>query len=70
MQARMRAPKAITATAYKIAGIFYRLWTSGGAYTDPGVDAYEKQYCERALKTLQKKAHALGFDLVAQSAAT
>jgi hypothetical protein len=29
MQARMGAPKAITATAHKLARIFYRLWTSG-----------------------------------------
>ena len=57
MQARLGAPKAITAAAHKLARLFYRLWTSGGAYTDPGIDAYEQQYRERTVKYLQKKAH-------------
>jgi len=51
----MGAPKAITATAHKLARIFYRLWTSGEHYTDPGIDAYEQQYQERMLKNLKKK---------------
>ncbi|MGH7997902.1 MAG: hypothetical protein ACREPR_00320 [Brasilonema sp.] len=50
MQARMGAPKAITATAHKLARIFYRLWTSGDRYTDAGIDAYEQQYQERMIK--------------------
>lgn len=69
-QARLGAPKAITAAAHKLARLFYRLWTSGGAYTDPGIDAYEQQYRDRTVKYLQKKAHTLGFNLVAQSTAT
>lgn len=39
MQARMGAPKAITAAAHKLARIFYRQRTSGAAYVDPGADA-------------------------------
>lgn len=66
MQARMGAPKAITAAAHKLARIFYRLWTSGAAYVDPGADAEEKKYHERMVNNLKKKAHSLGFDLVAQ----
>jgi transposase len=69
MQARMGAPKAITATAHKLARIFYHLWTSGGTYVDPGMNAYEQQHQERVIKNLKKKAQALGFDLIAQSAA-
>jgi transposase len=68
LQSRLGAPKAITATAHKLARIFYRLWTSGGAYTDPGVDAYEQQYRERLVKNLKKKAQSLGFELVVPSA--
>ncbi len=34
MQAKMGAPKAITATAHKLARIFYSLWTSGDAYAE------------------------------------
>jgi transposase len=70
MQARLGTPKAITATAHKLARIFYRLWTSGTAYTDPGINAYEHQYRERVVKNLKKKAQSLGFDLVAQSQTT
>jgi transposase len=62
MQANLGAPKAITATAHKLARIFYRLWTSGTAYTDPGIDAYEQQYHERLLKNLKKKAQALAWN--------
>lgn len=64
MQARMGAPKAITATAHKLARIFYRLWTFGDAYNDPGIDAYEQQYRERMLQNLKKKAQAFGLELI------
>ena len=67
MQSRMGAPKAITATAHKLARIFYRLWTSGDAYNDPGIDAYEQKYRERILKNLKKKANTFGFELTAIS---
>jgi predicted methyltransferase len=67
MQFRMGAPKAITASAHKLARIFYRLWTSGVAYVDLGIDVYEQKYHERMVNSLKKKAYALGFDLVAQS---
>lgn len=67
MRSRLGAPKAITATAHKLARLFYRLWTTGRAYTDPGVDYYEQRYQERLLNNLKKKAQLLGFDLVAQS---
>jgi hypothetical protein len=61
------APKAITATAHKLVRIFYRLWSSGGAYDDPGVNYYEQRYQEQIVKGLRKKAQALGFALVATS---
>jgi transposase len=70
MQSRMGAPEAITPAAHKLARIFYRLWTSGAAFVDPGVDAYEQRYHERIVNNLKKKAHALGFDLVAQPVIT
>ena len=66
MKARMGAPKAITATAHKLARIFYHLWKSGGSYSDPGIGAYERQQQERAVKNIQKKALPLGFDLIAK----
>ena len=66
LQARMGAPKAITATAHKLSRIFYHLWTKGGAYIDPGVDSYEQKYRERAVNNLHKKAKLFGFNLVPQ----
>jgi hypothetical protein len=69
-QSRMGAPKAITATAHKLARIFYRLWTSGDRYTDPGIDAYEQQYRDRILKNLKIKAQAFGLELIPISTPT
>lgn len=61
---RLGAPKAITATAHKLARIFYRLWTSGEAFVAPSIDAYEQQYRERMVKNLKKKAQAFGLELI------
>lgn len=36
---------------------------------DLGTDYYEQKHRERAVNNLQKKAQALGFELVAQSSA-
>lgn len=66
LRSRLGTPKAITATAHKLARIFYRLWTYGGDYQDPGMDYYEQRYQERVVNNLQKKALALGFELVPQ----
>nr|WP_317111291.1 IS110 family transposase [Chroococcidiopsis sp. SAG 2025] len=66
LRSRLGTPKAITATAHKLARIFYRLWTTGGNYQDLGMDYYEQRYQERVINHLQKKALALGFELTPQ----
>ena len=66
LRSRLGAPKAITATAHKLARLFYRLWKTAGEYTDPGANYYEQQYQQRMLKNLSKKAQELGFSLVPQ----
>jgi transposase len=63
MRARLGAPKAITATAHKLARIFYRMWNTGESYQDQGAHYYEEKYRERILANLRKKAQALGYDL-------
>lgn len=63
-QSRLGAPKAITATAHKLARLFYQMWATTGLYADPGIDYYEHKYQEQVLKNLRKKAHALGLELV------
>ncbi len=64
MKSRLGKPKALIATARKLAVIFYRMVTSGKTYTDLGEDYYLKQQQQRHLKRLKKQAKLLGFDLV------
>jgi len=40
------------------------MWRYGTAYVDAGPPAYEHKYRERVLTTLQRKAKALGYQLV------
>jgi transposase len=63
-KARLGAPKAITATAHKLARIYYRMLKSGTAYADAGQDYYEEQYRKRVVHNLSRKAHAMGLTLV------
>ena len=67
LRSRLGAPKAITATAHKLARMFYRVWKTGESYTDLGADYYQQQYQERMVNNLKKKAQSLGFELVSQS---
>lgn len=64
LKGRLGPAKAITATAHKLARIFYRMWRNGTAYQDPGADAYEQRYRQRLVNNLQRKAHSLGLTLI------
>ena len=68
--AQLGMPKAITATAYKLARIIYQLLSKGRAFVDPGEDYYEHQYRARVLKQLTRRAQELGFQLVPQEEAS
>ncbi len=57
-------PKAITATAYKLARIIYNMLRFGTAFVEPGQDYYEHQYQARVLKNLARRAEELGYHLV------
>jgi len=61
---RLGAPKAITATAHKLARLLYSMLRYGTAYVDAGQQAYEQKYRDRVLTTLQRKAKAFGYRLV------
>ncbi|HBN22681.1 MAG TPA: hypothetical protein DD412_05530, partial [Holosporales bacterium] len=65
-RSQIGAPKAITATAHKIARLVYSLIKHGAEYVDPGQDYYEEKYRERVIKNLHKKAKSLGFEIVPQ----
>ena len=67
LRSKLGAAKAITATAHKIARLFYRIWTTGEQYSDPGMDYYEQKYQDLMLKKLKRKAEALGLELVPKS---
>jgi len=64
LKGRLGAPKAITATARKLACLFYRLLKFGEDYVEQGADYYEKAYHIRVFKNLMKKANMLGYELV------
>lgn len=59
-------PKAITATAYKLARIIYSMLTTGSAFVERGQDYYEQNYRDRVLKNLKRRAQDLGYSLVKQ----
>jgi transposase len=64
MRMRLGGPKAVTATARKLAILVYRMLKHGEDYVDRGQDYYEKQYQERVIQNLRKRAKSLGCALV------
>lgn len=64
LRARIGAPKAITATAYKIAKLFYRMLRTKRPYQDVGQAAYDERFRARRVRSLQRMATELGFTLV------
>src|SRR5262249_35758833 len=64
MRTRLGAPKAITATAHKLARLGYRMVRDGTASVGAGQQACEKKERGRAVTNLQRKAKAFGYQLV------
>lgn len=63
LAARVGKAKAVTATARKIAVLFYNAMRFGIRYQDPGADQYERRYRERVVKQLHRRAAEFGFTL-------
>lgn len=63
LAARIGKAKAITATARKIAVLFYNTLRFGIRYSDPGANYYEQRYRQRVLANLRRRAQSLGFVL-------
>ena len=63
LSARIGKAKAVTATARKIAVLFYNAVRYGMEYVDPGASAYETRYRERVIDNLHRRAKAFGFAL-------
>lgn len=68
MRAKLGAPKAITATAHKIARIVYSMLRTKTPFADIGQDAYEREYSQRRIKGLARAAKQLGLKLVPEGA--
>ena len=63
-KAHLGAPKAITATAHKLARLIYTMLRYGQEYVDAGAEYYESQYQQRALCAAKRRAAQLGYQLV------
>lgn len=66
LASRIGNAKAVTATARKIAVLFYNAMRYGMDYRDPGADHYEQQYRDRVVKQLHRRAAQFGFVLQVQ----
>jgi len=64
LRARIGAPKALTATAYKIAKIVYRMLKSKKPYQDIGQAVYDERFHARRLRSLKRMAKDLGYQIV------
>ena len=60
-KAQMGAPKAITATAHKLARLIYTMLRNGQEYVDAGAKYYERQYQQRALRAGQASGGTTGL---------
>jgi transposase len=65
MRAKLGAPKAITATAHKLARILYHMVTTGHAYDETICAQNEVQNRKRMEARLRKQAREFGLQLVA-----
>ena len=63
LASRIGKAKAVTATARKIAVLFYNAVRYGMDYVDPGASSYETRYRARVVSNLQRRAKVFGFVL-------
>lgn len=70
LAARAGKAKAVTATARKLAVLFYNSLRYGMEYTDRGVDHYEAGYRRKVLDNIERRARQLGYSLVANAVPT
>ena len=70
LRARLGTPKAVTATAHKLARIIYYLITNRVEYDESLFAHHEQQHRRRLERRLRNQARALGFQLVADPASS
>jgi len=64
IKSRSGGQQAVTATAHKIARIYYAMLSHGTSYVELGQKAYEQRFKERRIDHLKVQAKSLGFQLV------
>jgi len=64
LRTRLGAPKAITAMAYHLARLVYRMLKFGHAYVDKGMEYYETKHRQQQFAWLKKQAAALNLQLI------
>ena len=67
LRARLGAPKATKAMAHYLARLIYRMLTRGQAWVDRGMKEFQQKNQQREMATLERKATAMGYRLVAVS---
>ena len=67
---RIGRPKAIVATARKLAELYYRALKDGVDLTEPGSNQYEVAQRHRQIKAIKKRAASLGLSLVEATSVT
>ncbi len=65
MRTRLGAPKAITASAHKLARIIYHMLTTREPYDESVFARAESRHRQRAETRLKALAHALGYTTLA-----
>ncbi len=63
IKSRHGAKVAMKALARKIAELYYNFMTKGMQYVEQGIEQYERNYRERVIKNLNKRALEFGFAL-------
>ena len=66
IKSRVGGKAACTATAHKLARLVYRMLKNGTDYVVRGMADYAAQMREQQERSLRRKAHLLGYELVAQ----
>ncbi len=62
-RSRLGAPKAITATAYKLARIFYTVMQYGVAYPKRSEEEFANEHQKRMEQNLHRRAKELGYEV-------
>lgn len=63
-RSRLGAPKAVIATAHKLARLVYSMLKYGTEFVDIGQEHYEARYRSRVVHNITRRAQELGYKLV------